>query len=358
MKEKSRPQNVESQNRPPECRPAKVSGKAPAPGDPPLLDIEGLQTWFPIRRGVFARTVGHVRAVDGVDLALAPGETLGLVGESGCGKSTIARSILLLDKAQNGAIRFDGTDLLTASRTKVQSLRRRFQVIFQDPFASLNPRLTILDIVAEGLLTHGMIRRRNKVSAAQRLLNDVGLGSEALHRYPHEFSGGQRQRISIARAISLRPDLIICDEAVSALDVSIQAQVMNLLMELRRKYNLAYLFISHDLSVVRHITNRIAVMYLGRIVEIGDAADIMDHPQHPYTRALISAIPRAGEPEQNRIVLEGDVPSPAKPPPGCPFHQRCSYAKEVCCESRPELESLSDNPDGTRRVACLRKDKI
>jgi len=295
----------------------------------PLLEIEDLSTWFPIRRGVFARTVGHVRAVDGVSLSIDQGETLGLVGESGCGKSTLARSVLLLDKARGGSIVFDGINLLASPGDEIQALRRRFQVIFQDPFASLNPRMTVLDIVAEGLIEHGIIRRRDRADATAALLADVGLGRDALHRYPHEFSGGQRQRISIARAISLRPDLIICDEAVSALDVSIQAQVMNLLIDLREKYNLSYLFISHDLSVVRHISDRIAVMYLGRIVESGPAEAIMKHPRHPYTRALISAIPRAGEPKQDRIALPGDVPSPANPPPGCPFHPRCPHATEA-----------------------------
>jgi len=329
----------------------------PPPHSPELLKIKDLSTWFPIRRGVVSRTVGHVRAVDGVSLSIAPGETLGLVGESGCGKSTLARSVLLLDKAHEGSIHFDGIDLLASPRSQVQQLRRRFQVIFQDPFASLNPRMTVLEIVSEGLLEHGVIRRRERTEAATRLLADVGLGSDALHRYPHEFSGGQRQRISVARAISLRPDLVICDEAVSALDVSVQAQVMNLLIDLRKKYNLAYLFISHDLSVVRHISDRIAVMYLGRVVESGSAADIMERPRHPYTRALISAIPRAGEPKQERIVLPGDVPSPSNPPPGCSFHPRCPHATEACSQQRPDLEPLADE-GSTRLVACLRKEEL
>jgi oligopeptide/dipeptide ABC transporter ATP-binding protein len=324
----------------------------------PLLEIHDLATWFPIRRGLFARTVGHVRAVDGVTLSIAPGETLGLVGESGCGKSTLARSILRLDKAQSGSIHFDGTDLLTSSRAQIQPLRRRLQAIFQDPFASLNPRMTILDIVSEGLLEHGLITRREKTTVTEKLLEDVGLGRDALHRYPHEFSGGQRQRISIARAISLHPDLIICDEAVSALDVSIQAQVINLLMDLRKKYNLAYLFISHDLSVVRHISDRIAVMYLGRIVESGPTQEIMENPRHPYTQALISAIPQAGKPKQKRIVLPGDVPSPANPPSGCHFHPRCPHATNICKQQTPTLEALDQEPEQQRIIACLRKDEI
>ncbi len=325
---------------------------------PPLLDIHDLATWFPIRRGLFARTVGHVRAVDGVSLTIAPGETLGLVGESGCGKSTLARSILRLDKTQSGSIHFDGTDLLKSSRAQIQPLRRRLQAIFQDPFASLNPRMTILDIVSEGLLEHGLITHREKTTVTETLLEDVGLGRDALHRYPHEFSGGQRQRISIARAISLHPDLIICDEAVSALDVSIQAQVINLLMDLRKKYNLAYLFISHDLSVVRHISDRIAVMYLGRIVESGPTQEIMENPRHPYTQALISAIPQAGKPKQKRIVLPGDVPSPATPPSGCHFHPRCPHAKDICKQQTPTLEPLDQEPEQQRIIACLRKDEI
>ena len=333
------------------------SGVREKEAERPLLEIKDLSTWFPIRRGALSRTVGHVRAVDGVSLSIAPGETLGLVGESGCGKSTLARSILLLDKAHEGSIHFDGIDLLSSARSQIQPLRRRFQVIFQDPFASLNPRMTVLDIVSEGLLEHGVIRRRERTEATKQLLADVGLGSDALHRYPHEFSGGQRQRISIARAISLRPDLVICDEAVSALDVSIQAQVMNLLIGLRKKYNLAYLFISHDLSVVRHISDRIAVMYLGRVVESGTAADIMENPSHPYTRALISAIPRAGEPKQERIVLPGDVPSPSNPPPGCSFHPRCPHATDACSQERPDLESPTDDTAG-RLVACHLKDEV
>ena len=332
--------------------------KSETEGEEPLLEIKNLQTWFPIRRGVFSRTVGHVRAVDGVDLTIAPGETVGLVGESGCGKSTLARTILLLEKAHAGSVQFDGVDMLKSSRARIQPLRQRLQAIFQDPFSSLNPRLTVLEIVSEGLVEHGMIRRRDRAERAAQLLEDVGLGHDALHRYPHAFSGGQRQRISIARSISLRPDLIICDEAVSALDVSIQAQVMNLLMDLREKYGLAYLFISHDLSVVRHISDRIAVMYLGRIVESGRTQDIMERPRHPYTQALISAIPRAGQSKQERIVLCGDVPSPASPPTGCPFHPRCPHATARCSQECPTLESPTNETESGRIVACLRKDEL
>ncbi len=324
----------------------------------PLLEVNNLSTWFPIRRGVLSRTAGYIRAVDDVCLTIAPGETVGLVGESGCGKSTLARSILLLDKARTGQITFKNTNLLDAPPSRIKNLRRRLQVIFQDPYASLNPRMTIMDIVSEGLLEHGLIRKSEKRETTIKVLDDVGLGPDALHRYPHEFSGGQRQRISIARAIALHPDLVICDEAVSALDVSIQAQIINLLMDLREKHNLAYLFISHDLSVVRHISERIAVMYLGHIVELGRTSDIMEYPRHPYTQALISAIPKAGQPKQERTVLEGDVPSPANPPSGCPFHPRCPHAIDACRESMPLLKKPDDEPEKQRTVACIRSPEL
>jgi len=328
----------------------------------PLLDIRNLSTAFPIRRGVFSRTIGHVRAVNEVSLSIGHGETLGLVGESGCGKTTLARTLLLLEKAQAGTIQFDGIELTTASKNTIRGLRRRMQVVFQDPYESLNPRMTVMEIVTEGLLAHGRIRRRDMEETAANLLAETGLGSEMLHRYPHEFSGGQRQRISIARAIALKPDLILCDEAVSALDVSIQSQILNLLMDLRERHGLSYLFISHDLSVVRHIADRVAVMYLGRIVETGTAEAIMEQPRHPYTRALIAAIPKAGGPRRDKpLRLPGDVPSPANPPPGCPFHPRCPFAQDRCRRERPILAPCGNEPgEGTirREVACLRKDEI
>ena len=325
---------------------------------PTLLDIKNLKTWFPIRRGIVSKTVGYVRAVDGVSLRIEEAETLGLVGESGCGKSTLARTILRIDPARAGSIVFNGADLLALPERRLRPVRRELQVVFQDPFSSLNPRMTIMDIVTEGLVEHGLIRGRDKEASAKRLLNDVGMGAESVHRYPHEFSGGQRQRISIARAISLHPKLVICDEAVSALDVSVQAQVINLLMDLRDRYHLSYLFISHDLSVVRHISDRTAVMYLGQVVETGRTKDVIDAPAHPYTRALISAIPRVGGDTKKRIVLPGDVPSPANPPPGCRFHPRCQFAVEECSHVEPPLERVDGDAETPRRVARIRKDEI
>ena len=312
----------------------------------PLIRIRDLRTWFPLRRLLFSRHRGAVKAVDGVSLDIYPGETLGLVGESGCGKTTLGRTILGLEKATSGQVIFDGTDLLTLREPAMRPLRRHLQMIFQDPYASLNPRLPVLDIVTEGLLEHGKLNGDPSEVAAE-LLHEVGLGADALHRYPHEFSGGQRQRISIARAISLQPQFIVCDEAVSALDVSIQAQIINLLVDLREKYRLSYLFISHDLSVVRHISQRLAVMYLGQIVEEGRTRDIIDHPKHPYTQALVSAIPIPGKVKPQRVILQGDVPSPAHPPPGCRFHTRCPAVMPICAQETPPLAEV----DG-RMVAC------
>jgi oligopeptide/dipeptide ABC transporter ATP-binding protein len=308
-----------------------------------ILNIENLKTWFPIRRGILSRTVGYIRAVDGVNLTIHQGETLGLVGESGCGKTTLARTIVKLDPAKSGSILFDEDDILTADEKTIRSLREKIQIIFQDPFSSLNPRMTVMDILTEGLIEHGMIHHRQKKEKALQLLNDVAMDNDSLYRYPHEFSGGQRQRISIARAISMKPRLVICDEAVSALDVSIQAQVINLLIDLRNEYRLSYLFISHDLSVVSNIADRIAVMYLGQIVEHGNSADIIGKPFHPYTQALISAIPHAGEIKEKRIVLKGDVPSPSNPPSGCRFHPRCPIAVQKCTNELPKLEEKDKN---------------
>jgi oligopeptide/dipeptide ABC transporter ATP-binding protein len=325
---------------------------------PLLLDIRNLRTWFPIRRGVLARTVGYVRAVDGVTLWVDEGETLGLVGESGCGKTTVARSVLGLDPVRSGEIAFAGVPL-TGPGVKIgPETRRRMQVVFQDPFASLNPRMTAGDIVTEGVLEHGMIRRRERQAAAAGLLAEVGLGADALSRFPHEFSGGQRQRISLARAVATRPALVVCDEAVSALDVSVQAQMLNLLLDLKASHRLAYVFISHDINVVRHVSDRVAVMYLGQIVETGPCGAVIGSPAHPYTRALMAAIPRVGSARERRMGLQGDVPSPANPPSGCRFHPRCPHAGADCARVEPSLEPFAADVGGARRVACLRQGEI
>jgi oligopeptide/dipeptide ABC transporter ATP-binding protein len=311
-----------------------------------ILEVNQLKTYFPIRRGVMARTVGYVRAVDGVSFMIPHRTILGLVGESGCGKTTIARSIVGLVKPISGEIRFLGKNLIGLNPRELKPLRRRLQMIFQDPVASLNPRMNVLDIITEGLVAYRMIEE-TPISHAERLLKEVGLEGDAVHRYPHEFSGGQRQRINIARAISLKPDFIVCDEPVSALDVSVQAQIINLLMDLRDRYGLSYLFISHDLSVVNHIADRIAVMYLGEIVELGSARELILHPKHPYTRALVDAIPIPGIEKKEKTPLKGEIPSPSNPPPGCRFHPRCPEAMAVCRIERPSL-SVS----GERRVWC------
>ncbi|MBU1692528.1 MAG: ABC transporter ATP-binding protein [Verrucomicrobia bacterium] len=313
---------------------------------PPLLEINGLRTWFPVRRGIISRTVGQVKAVDDVSLCVAEGETLGLVGESGCGKTTLGRTIVGLEQPRAGRILFQGRNLGRMSRRDRKAVSLHLQFIFQDPYASLNPRMTILDILTEGLGEHRLLRKAREEEAV-RLLAEVGLPSDALYRYPFEFSGGQRQRISLARALSLRPSLVICDEPVSSLDVSVQAQVINLLMELREKHGLAYLFISHDLSVVRHLSDRIAVMYLGRIVEEGGAEAIMENPLHPYTQALLAAVLVPGRPRGQKLVLPGEPPSPLNPPPGCPFHTRCPKVMEICRKEYPAARTAEE-----RRVNC------
>lgn len=318
-----------------------------------LLHVEQVKTWFPVKRGVFARTSGHLRAVDGVTLDVFPGETLGLVGESGCGKTTLARTILRLENATAGTITFDGHDILKSDRSVMNAMRKELQVVFQDPFTSLNPRMSIVDLVSEGAVHHRIIKRSDARDYATKLLQEVGMGSHALDRYPHEFSGGQRQRISIARALAMNPRLIICDEAVSALDVSVQAQVINLFMDLRDRYELAYLFISHDLSVVRHLSDRIAVMYFGVIVESGPTDQVMNDPQHPYTEALISAIPSPLAAPKQRIILQGDVPSLTNPPVGCRFSPRCPIAIDACRLAEPTLCVNPERPGCS--VACIRK---
>jgi oligopeptide/dipeptide ABC transporter ATP-binding protein len=319
---------------------------------PALLQVQGLVKHFPVRRGLFGRSSGAVRAVDGVTLQIQAGETLGVVGESGCGKSTLGRLVLRLLEPSGGQVLFGGQDLGPLDAAALRARRRAMQIIFQDPYASLNPRMTVGQTLAEPLQLHGLHSGRHRERVAE-LLHTVGLAPEHAQRFPHEFSGGQRQRIGIARALAVEPQLIVCDEAVSALDVSVQAQVVNLLQDLQQRLGLAYLFIAHDLAVVKHIAHRVAVMYLGRIVEIGDKAQVFGQPRHPYTRALLSAIPLP-EPglQRARALLGGDVPSPVQPPTGCHLHTRCAFAQPLCSQEPPRLESVdAARPDG-QAVAC------
>jgi oligopeptide/dipeptide ABC transporter ATP-binding protein len=320
-----------------------------------LLEVHDLRKHFPIKTGILRRTTGHFYAVDGVSFSLDRGETLGLVGESGCGKSTTARVVLRLVEATSGSVTFEGIDVMSASRLDTQRLRRDMQIIFQDPYASLNPRMRVRAIVGEALDIHRVGTPAERKRRVYDLLETVGLNAEHADRYPHEFSGGQRQRIGIARALALNPKLIICDEPVSALDVSIRAQVVNLLKDLQDELGLTYLFIAHDLSLVKHVSDRVAVMYLGKIVEIADSGMLYDRPQHPYTEALLSAVPipdPGTERTRRRIVLEGDVPSPANPPAGCVFHPRCCRARDVCKGAMPVLQSTGGDAGPRHEVAC------
>jgi oligopeptide/dipeptide ABC transporter ATP-binding protein len=303
----------------------------------PLLQVEGLRTWFPIRRGIFRRTVAHVRAVDGVDLEIRKGETMALVGESGCGKTTVGRSILRLVEPSRGRVLFEGKNLLEFSRGELRSCRRALQIIFQDPLSALDPRMRVRDAIAEGMNSFGIgASQAERTELVADLMRKVQLDPRHMHRYPHEFSGGQRQRICVARALAVDPRFVVCDESVSALDVSIQAQILNLLHDLQENLGLTYLFITHDLGVVRYLADRVAVMYLGQIVEEGTAEQIFEAPAHPYTRALLAAIPSL-DPERRRVEARalGDVPSPANPPAGCRFHTRCSEAFERCAVEEP-----------------------
>jgi oligopeptide transport system ATP-binding protein len=308
-----------------------------------LLEIRNLKKHFPVGEGLFSRGKGAVKAVDGVNLSIEEGETLGLVGESGCGKSTLGRTILRLIEPTAGEINFLGKNLLSMSQRELRDARREMQIIFQDPYASLNPRMRVGDIVGEGLEIHKLAKGRAKRERVMELLHQVGLREDHFDRYPHEFSGGQRQRIGIARALAVSPKFIVCDEPVSSLDVSIQAQIINLLQELQEKMHLTYLFISHDLRVVEHISHRVAIMYLGKVVEIAKSDTIYRDAKHPYTRALLSAVPIPDmNKKKERVVLEGDVPSPVNPPPGCTFHPRCAYREAACSQIEPPLEFSAD----------------
>ena len=319
-----------------------------------LVTVRNLKMHFPITSGMFfQRQVGAIKAVDGISFDIQHGETLGLVGESGCGKSTTGRAILQLYRPTGGEVFFQGENLTRLTGEPLRRMRRRMQMIFQDPYASLNPRMTVGDIIGEPLVVHNILRGKALTDQVQDLLKEVGLNPYFVNRYPHEFSGGQRQRIGVARALAVKPEFIICDEPISALDVSIQAQIINLLEELQTKFNLTYLFIAHDLSVVRHISDRIAVMYLGKIVELTDRKELYDNPLHPYTQALLSAVPIPDpviEEQRRRVILEGDVPSPANPPLGCNFSTRCPVVMDICHEHEPDFVDVG----GGHWVACHR----
>jgi len=318
-------------------------------GNHNLLEVRNLQKYFPVRRGILSRVVGQVKAVDGVSFHIREGETLGLVGESGCGKTTTGRALLRLIEPTGGEVLFGGAPVLRLRGEELRKIRKQMQIIFQDPYGSLNPRMTVGGIVMEGMLAHGLFSKPERTERAQALLERVGLAREHFYRYPHEFSGGQRQRIGIARALAVEPRFIVCDEPVSALDVSIQAQIINLLSDLKQEFGLSYLFIAHDLSVVQHISDRVAVMYLGKIVEQATSEELFRNALHPYTQALLASVPslEPGE-KKKRTTLAGDVPSPLNPPPGCPFHPRCPEAMDVCRTEVPTTRTQS----GGHSVAC------
>ena len=321
----------------------------------PILQVKDVVKYYPLTRGIiFKKQIGEVRAVDGVSFDLHPGETLGIVGESGCGKSTLARLVMRLEDPTSGQIWFEGDDMAMLGTKAMRTKRRDIQIVLQDPYTSLNPRMTVGDIVGEPFDIHpSVLPKGDRKKAVQDLLDVVGLNPEHINRYPHQFSGGQRQRIGIARGLALKPKIIVCDEPVSALDVSVQAQVINLFESLQNEFNLTYIFIAHDLSVVRHISDRVAVMYLGKVVEVGDEASIYEHPSHPYTQALLSAVPvpnPVGREDRKRIVLQGDVPSPANPPSGCRFRTRCWKAQDICAQQEPPLVQIGTK--GGQFAAC------
>lgn len=319
------------------------------PSQEPLLRVENLVKYFPVREGVFAKVANHVRAVDDISLSINKGQTLGLVGESGCGKTTLARVLLRLIPATSGKVWFNGQEVLSANPAQLRQIRRQMQLIFQDPFGSLNPRMRVGRIIAEPLAIHNLLTPAARQKKAEELLEVVGLAASDTSRFPHEFSGGQRQRIGIARALVLNPELIICDEPVSALDVSIQSQILNLLEDLQEQYKLTYIFIAHGLNVIRHVSDKVAVMYLGKLAEEADSDQLFSSPLHPYTQALVGAIPLPDPTAQKiDVTLEGDVPSPINPPPGCRFHTRCTKAMDICSQIVPELIDV----EGGHRVAC------
>lgn len=315
----------------------------------PLLKVENLKKYFPIKGGVFQHTVGHIKAVENVSMTIDKGETFGLVGESGCGKSTAGRTILRLYDATGGKVIFKGQSIHDLKRNELRKIRPQMQMVFQDPYSSLNPRMAIGELISEAMIEHGICTKKDATEKVMDIMEKCGLKPEFINRYPHEFSGGQRQRIGIARALALQPEFIVCDEPVSALDVSIQAQIVNLLCSLQEQFHFSYLFISHDLSVVKHISHRIGVMYLGVMVETANKKDLYDNPLHPYTKALLSAVP-VPDPnyKRNRIILQGDLPSPANPPKGCKFHTRCPQCQEICKQQEPEFREVESG----HKVAC------